>query len=278
VIVVVTGGSGKAGRAIVRDLVEHGHDVLSIDREPPKEALSRIRIVDVRDFGQTFEALAGADAVVHMAAIPMPIFFTEWDTFHTNVMSTFAVFEAARVLGLKRVVWASSETIFGLPFDVEQPAYVPFDEDAPAYPQSAYALSKLVGEEMARQFSRRSGIPFAAMRFSNIMEPDDYAKLFPPSWEDPHARKWNLWGYVDARDVGTSVRLALEADFEGAEVFSVAAVDTVMNRPSKELMDEVFPGVPVREDLGTYESLLSIAKARALLGFEPQFSWRDHLE
>jgi nucleoside-diphosphate-sugar epimerase len=276
VIVVVTGGSGKAGRAIVRDLVDHDHDVLSVDLQPPKEALSRLRIVDVRDFGQTFEALAGADAVVHMAAIPMPIYFTEWDTFKTNVMSTFAVFEAARILALKRVVWASSETIFGLPFDQEQPAYVPFDEEAPPYPQSAYALSKLVGEEMARQFARRSGIPFAGMRFSNIMEPQDYAK-FPDAWGDPFARKWNLWSYVDARDVAQSCRLALEAPFEGAEVFSVAANDTMMNRPSRELLAEVFPDVPVRGELPEFGSLLSIEKARRVLGYAPKYSWRDQL-
>ena len=274
-IVVVTGGSGKAGRAIVRDLVDHGHDVLSVDRDPPKEAVSRVRIVDVTDLGQTFEALAGADAVIHLAAIPMPIFFTEWDTFRTNVSSTFAVFEAARVLGLKRVVWASSETIFGLPFDREQPAYAPIDEEHPSYPQSAYALSKLVGEEMGRQFARRTGVPFIALRFSNIMEPHDYDR-FPEFWDDPFARKWNLWGYVDARDVAQACRLALEADLEGAEMFGIAAVDTVMNRPSRELLAQVFPDVPVKEELAEYGSLLSIEKARRLLGFEPQWSWRTN--
>jgi nucleoside-diphosphate-sugar epimerase len=276
VIVVVTGGSGKAGRAIVRELVDHGHDVLSVDLNPPQEACSRVRIVDVRDFGQTFEALVGADAVVHLAAIPMPIFFTESDTFRTNVNSTFHVFEAARVLGLKRVVWASSETIFGLPFDDEQPKYAPIDEDHPSYPQSAYALSKLVGEEMGKQFARRSGIPFVALRFSNIMEPADYEE-FPKIWDDPRARKWNLWGYIDARDVGQSVRLALEADLAGAEMFALAAADTVMNRASRELLAEVFPSTPVRGELAEFQSLLSIEKAKAMLGFAPRYSWRDHL-
>ncbi|HEV8688042.1 MAG TPA: NAD(P)-dependent oxidoreductase [Gaiellaceae bacterium] len=273
--VVVTGASGKAGRAVVRDLVEH-HDVLAVDLVPPREELAPFLAVDLTEMGQTLECLAGAEAVVHLAAIPASRIRTEETTFRTNILSTYNVFEAARVLGLARVVWASSETILGLPFEREQPAYAPIDEDHPPYPESSYALSKLLSEELGRQLNRWTGTPFVALRFSNIMELDDYTR-FPSFWEDATLRRWNLWGYVDARDVALSCRLGLEADLLGAEHFIVAAADTVMNRPSRELMAEVFPSVPYRPTDGEFDTLLSIEKARKRLGYEPEHSWRDHV-
>jgi nucleoside-diphosphate-sugar epimerase len=273
--VVVTGASGKAGRAIVHDLVEHGHDVLGVDLVAPHESPAPVLAADLTELGQTMECLAGAEAVVHMAAIPASNIRTEETTFRTNMLSTYNVFEGARVLGLGRVVWASSETIFGLPFEREQPAYAPLDEDSPPYPESSYALSKLLSEELARQLHRWTGISFVGLRFSNIMEPEDYRR-FPSFWGDPQLRRWNLWGYVDARDVALSCRLALEADV-GAEHFVVAAADTVMDRPSRELMAEVFPSVRYEPTAGEFDTLLSIEKARRLLGYEPQHSWRDHV-
>jgi nucleoside-diphosphate-sugar epimerase len=267
--VVVTGATGKAGRAIVGDLVDNGHDVVGVDLLPPS------LIVDLTELGQALECLAGADAVVHMAAIPSSGIRTEETTFRTNMLSTYNVFEAARLLGLGRVVWASSETIFGLPFEREQPAYAPLDEESPPYPESSYALSKLLSEEMARQYHRWSGIPFVGLRFSNIMEPEEYAR-FPSFWPDARLRAWNLWGYVDAHDVALSCRLALEVDV-GAEHFVIAARDTVMDRPSRELMEEVFPSVPYQPTGGEFDSLLATGKAQRLLGYEPQHSWRDHV-
>ena len=275
--VVVTGGSGKAGRAVVRDLLEHGDEVLSVDLVgSPDLACDQIQ-ADLTDLGQAFEVLHGADAVIHLAAIPGPRLRPDELTFRVNTTSTYNVFSAATALGLRRVVWASSETILGLPFEREQPAYAPIDEEHPAYPEFSYALSKLLSEEMARQFNRWTGVPFVGLRFSNIMEPADYER-FPAFWDDPHLRKWNLWGYVDARDVAQACRLAQRSDVGGAEVFIVAAGDTVMNRPSRELLAEVFPDVPVRGEIGEFETLLSIAKARSLLGYEPAWSWRAHLE
>lgn len=274
--VVVTGASGKAGRAVVRDLLDHGHDVTAVDLVPPREPVAPSLAVDLTDFGQTVESLAGADGVVHLAAIPASGIRTEETTFGINMLSTFNVFEAARLLQLGRVVWASSETILGLPFEREPPAYAPIDEEHPPLPQSSYAASKLLGEELARQTSRRSGIPFVALRFSNIMEPEEYPR-FPSFWEDPRIRSWNLWGYVDARDVGLSCRLGLERDLSGGEHFIIAAADTVMNRPSRELMAEVYPDVPYEPTEGDYDTLLSIEKAKRLLGYAPQHTWRDHI-
>ena len=250
--IAVTGGAGKAGRVVVRDLLEHGHEVLNIDRLPLTNAIgpeseAPYLPADVTDFGQTLEALSGAEllpgieAVVHLAAIPSPVHATPDQIFRTNITSTHTVFAAAAQLGLKRIVWASSETTLGLPFK-RPPDYAPVNE-AHVYPETSYALSKVLGEEAARQFSRWSGIPIIGLRFSNVMVREDYDD-FPSFWEDPRLRMWNLWGYVDESHVAQSVRRALDADISGADNFIIAAADTVMKRPSRELMAEVFPGVP----------------------------------
>jgi nucleoside-diphosphate-sugar epimerase len=279
--IVVTGGSGKAGRAVVSDLLEHGHVVLNVDRVPPAEPPpgSTFLPADLTDYGQTLEALSGAgvvpgiEAVVHLAALPSPTVATPDVVFRTNVTSTHTVFAAAVRLGLRRIVWASSETTLGLPFD-RPPDYAPVDEQHELRPESSYALSKVLGEEMARQFSRWSGIPIVGLRFSNIMERADY-ESFPSFWDDPSNRKWNLWSYVDESHVAQSVQRALDTDVRGADAFIIAAADTVMRRPSRELMAEVFPGVPVAEDIPEHGTLLGIAKARRMLGYQPTFSWRE---
>ena len=274
--VVVTGGSGKAGRAVVRDLVEHGYEVLNVDLVAPKERLCPYIEANLTHLGQTFEVFRDASAVIHLAAIPAPGIATEEVTFRTNVESTFNVVMAATSLRFERIVWASSETILGLPFEKVQPAYAPIDESHPRLPESTYALSKVLGEEMARQFNRRTGIPIVGLRFSNIMEPPDYA-AFPSYWKDASLRKWNLWGYVDARDVAQSCRLALERPIAGAPFFIIAAADTVMNRPSRELLAEVYPKVKIVSPLAEFETLLSIGRARKILGYDPRFSWRDQV-
>lgn len=269
---------------MVRDLLEHGHDVLNVDLVPSAESSTPdspapFFAVDLTDLGQTIEALSGTeampevDAVVHLAAIPSPVHSTPDNVFRTNIVSTHTVFSAAARLGLRRVVWASSETTLGLPFDTP-PDYAPVDEAHELRPESSYALSKVLGEEMARQFNRWSGVPFIGLRFSNVMERPDYER-FESFQEDPLLRKWNLWGYVDESHVAQSVRLSLESDLPGAEAFIIAAADTVMRRPSRELMAEVFPGVPVRDGVAEHGTLLGIDRARELLGYAPEFSWRE---
>lgn len=274
--IVVTGGSGKAGRAVVSELAEHGYRVRNVDLAAGRDPNAPTLDADLTDLGQTIDALKGADAVVHLAAIPAPNLLPDEATFRINTMSTYNVFSAAVTLGLRKVVWASSETLIGIPFEREQPRYAPIDEEHPRLPESHYALSKLVGEEMAHNFSRWSGIPFVGLRYSNIMEVPDY-QAFPTFWDDPTIRKWNLWGYVDARDVASATRLALAAATEGSENFLIAAADTCMPTPSRDLMAAVYPDVPIRKALAEHETLLSVEKASQVLGYRPANSWRQHL-
>ena len=273
--IVVTGGSGKAGRWVVRDLRDAGHDVLNVDLVRDDSSHGQCLVTDLTDLGQAYDVLVGAEVLVHLAAIPAPGLRPEGETFRINTLSTYNVFTAAASLGLKRVIWASSETVLGLPFD-RPPDFAPIDETIEPRPESSYALSKLVGETMAAQFSRRTGIPFLGLRISNIMEPQDY-QAFAGYWDDARIRKWNLWGYVDVRDVAQAIRRGLDAPMAGSEVCIVAAADTVMTRPSADLMAEVFPAVPMRRSVSERETLLSIDRARSLLGYEPEHRWQDHV-
>lgn len=275
--IVVTGGSGKAGRAVVADLQTHGFTVTNLDIAADRNPDAPTRQVDLTDLGQTYDALKGADGVVHLAAIPAPNIMTDGETFHINTLSTYNVFAAATALGIDRIVWASSETLIGIPLEREQPRYVPIDEAHPRLPESHYALSKLVGEVMAEQFSRWSGATIVGLRISNIMEPADYSR-FPGFWEDPTLRKWNLWGYVDARDVAQAARLALTAELSGAPTYLVAAADTCMTTANEDLLAAVFPDVEVRTPVGDHTTLLSIDLARTQLGYEPEHSWRDYVD
>ena len=217
--ICVTGASGQAGRAVVADLRAHGYDVTPVD-----VAVSRadredwMLQADLTDYGEAVEALSealgeagagpSASAVVHLANIPAPGLNTPAVTFNRNITMNFNVFQAAASLKLDRVVWASSETTLGLPFDTP-PRYAPVDEDHYPVPTTTYALSKVASETVAGHIAGWSGIPFVALRLSNIMAPEDYQR-FPEVWDDARIRKWNLWGYIDERDVAQSCRLALE--------------------------------------------------------------------
>lgn len=279
--IAVTGGSGKLGRAVVADLREHGYDVVVLDAVVPPGWTEGVTRIDMTDYGQVLGAFTrlddrydSLDGVVHLAAIPAPGMAPNAATFANNVVSTYNVFEAARVAGITNVVWASSETVLGLPLDTPPP-YLPIDEDYRVRPESSYSLGKAVEEEMAHHFCRwNPAAKIVGLRFSNVMEPADYA-AFPSFEDDPMTRKWNAWGYIDARDGAQAVRKALEADLTGYDVFIIANADTCMTTPSADLVAAVFPGVPLRRPVTGTETLLSIDKARRVLGYEPTHSWRD---
>ena len=276
----VTGSSGKLGRAVVTHLLEHGWDVLALDRAPSPRADVESAVVDLTDAGQVHEALGGfdehpaVDAVVHLAAIPAPGLVPNAATFANNMTASYNVYTAAVRAGVRKVVWASSETVLGLPFDAPPP-YVPVDEEYTPRPTTTYSLGKTLEEELARQLcSWHADLSMTGLRFSNVMYPEDYADF--PGWDaDPAHRRWNLWGYIDARDGAQAVRRGLEHREPGADVFVIANADTVSARPTSELLAAEFPDVPVRRELGEHESLLSIDKARRVLGYAPEHSWRD---
>ena len=282
--VVVTGAAGKLGRAVTADLREHGWDVLPVDRARTPEAPEGLLVVDLTDQAQVVEVIGGrtderegrVDAVAHLAAVPAPGIVPNSATFTNNMTASWNVQTASRAAGVKHVVWASSETVLGLPFD-EPPPYAPVDEDYRARPGSTYSLVKTLEEEMAHHLCRWDPeLTMVGLRFSNVMELHDYAR-FPSFDADPMLRKWNLWGYIDARDGAQAVRRGLELDRPGAHVAIIAAADTVMSRSSASLMAEVFPGVEIRRELGEHETLLGIDTARELLGYDPQHSWRDEV-
>lgn len=281
--IVVTGGSGKLGRAIVDEFLAHGYDVTVVDHVAPAEKKCRVVLADLSDFGQALDALTNGtneggshkpkapDAIVHLSAIPAPRIATDAETYRNNTQSDYNVFESARRAGVKNVVWASSETVLGLPFETP-PVYVPIDEDVPPRPESAYSLGKLVGETIAEQFCRWDPeLKIVGLRFSNVMALEDYGQF--PSFTS-ESRKWNLWGYIDARDAAQATRLSVEAKLKGAHVFIIANADTVLDRPNDELLKAHFPNVERKRDVGKYDTLLSIDKARRVLGYEPKHSWR----
>jgi nucleoside-diphosphate-sugar epimerase len=278
--IAVTGGSGKLGRSVVRRLSEDGHSVLNLDRTGDRSPA--LALVDLRNYGQVLDVILGLDdrhqgfdAIVHLAAIPAPGLVPDAATFENNMLSTYNVFQAARRAGIKKVVYASSETVLGLPFDVDPP-YIPVDEEYPARPESTYSLAKHLEEQMAIEMTRWDPeLSITGLRFSNVMDPEDYEN-FPSFDADPKLRKWNLWGYIDGRDGAQAVARALEYGKPGFEAFIIANEDTVMIRSSASLAAEVFPNVKVTRELGEHETMLSIDKARRLLGFTPEHSWRTY--
>jgi nucleoside-diphosphate-sugar epimerase len=286
-MIIVTGGSGKLGRACIKDLMEHGYAVVSVDRvpppgltNPPRPGQARFVQVDLTDFGQVMGTFSGVDnrveekveAVVHLGAIASPGEAPDHVIFEVNTIATYNVFEAARRLAIRNLVWASSETVYGIPYP-KGPLYVPLDEAIEA-PQWSYSLSKYIGEKLAEQFANwdpRTKI--VGLRFSNVQEPHDY-EMFEGYDRNPEGRRFNLWTYIDVRDAAQAVRKAVEVNLRGAHVFGIANSNSVTSRPNDALLDEHFPKVSRKRPLKPNETLISIDKAREVLGYRPQFDWK----
>ena len=281
--ILVTGGSGKAGRATIKLLLEKNYNVFNVDFVNNPELDVPFTKVDLEDFGDAMEVVSeiddrinGIDAVIHQAAIPASGLEVNHKTFKANTLSTYNIFQASKVMKINNIVWASSETVLGLPFDT-YPPYVPVDENYDPRPESSYSLSKVMGEEMARQYCRRNPeMKIFGLRYSNIMEEHDY-KQFKSFQNNPFLRKWNFWGYIDARDVAQACLLAMESKLKGADHFIIAADDTVMEEDNKSLLDKVFPKINIKGDIGKNKTLLSNEKAKNILGFKPEYSWKNYI-
>ncbi|GAC1435351.1 MAG: NAD(P)-dependent oxidoreductase [Chloroflexota bacterium] len=278
--VAVTGGAGGVGRAVVVDLLDHGHEVRSVDRVQPSapRGCPFVR-ADLTDLGQVYGVLAGMDAVVHLGAIPDPYGDPNEVVFGNNTQSTFNVVEAAATLGLSRVVAASSICALGMVNATRpwSPAYVPVDEEHVLLPQDPYGLSKLVGEEICKAASRRTGIVTVSLRFTWVVHEEHYAGAFPMSPQDL-ARSPELWTYVDLRDAVAAVRLALTAPLAGHEAFYTVAADTMAaDQPTADLLRRFHPALPDEgvRTLQGFSAPFTTAKAARLLGWQPAHSWRS---
>lgn len=278
--VLITGGSGKLGRFVVERFRESGWNPISADRAPhPDKSVSQL-IVDLRNSGEVLDLVTGVnnrieklDAIVHLAAIPAPGLYSDLATMENNFNATMNVFTAAKNAGIKKIVFASSETVLGLPFDTPPP-YVPVDEEYRPRPESYYSLAKFLEEQAAMELCRWDPeMSMSALRFSNVMDPAEYPG-FEAFQNDPKIRKWNLWAYIDGRDGAQAVQKAVEYTTPGFEAFIIANSDTLMRRSNQELLNEIFPGVPRSREFSENESLLDIGKAKRLLGYQPQHSWR----
>lgn len=290
--ILFTGGAGKAGRHAIAYLLSKGHRVLNVDLIPLEMKGVDNRIADITDAGQMFDVMAsyaGADemlagtgvpkfdAVVHFAAVPRLLLTSDNECFRVNTIGTYNVIDAAVKLGIKKVIFASSETTYGICFaDGEMlPKYLPIDEDHPTVPQDSYAMSKVVNEATAKSFQARSGIDIYGLRINNVIEPHEYALNFPSYIENPEVRLRNIFAYIDARDLGHMVDRCLKVDGLGFEIFNVANDGHSVGLSTAEIIDQYYQGVPIKKKMGENETFFANAKAKRMLGFNPQHEWKD---
>lgn len=290
--ILFTGGSGKAGRHVVTHLVAQGHRVLNLDLVPSNIDGAFDMTADLTDAGQVFSALTGItgfddldaghgvpkfDAVIHFAAVPRIQLRPDPECFRINTVSTYNVLEAAVKLGVPKVLFASSETTYGVCFaDGEvKPQFIPVDEEHPTVPHDAYAMSKVCNEICGRSFHARSGIDIYALRINNVIEPHEYAE-FAPQWRSqPSCRRRNIFAYIDTRDLSHFVDCALATNGLGYQVFNVANADSSVGSSSAEVIAEFYSDIPQKRKLGDFETFYSIDKARKLLKFSPESRWRE---
>ena len=290
-----TGGSGKAGKHVIPYLLDQGHRVMNVDLVPLDYPGVDNLVADITDSGQIFNAMSSYagfdelesgngvpkfDAVVHFAAVPRILLKPDNETFRINTMGTYNVIEAAVKLGIKKIIIASSETTYGICFSdgKTNPNALPLEEDYDVDPMDSYGLSKVVNEKTARSFQRRSGFDIYALRIGNVIEPHEYAELFPHYFKNPEVRRRNAFCYIDARDLGQIVDLCLKKNDLGYQVFNAGNDHNGAIIPSKELAEQFFPGVPITRELEEHEALFSNRKIREILGFREQHNWQKYLK
>lgn len=292
--ILFTGGTGKAGRHVIPYLLDQGHQVVNLDLQPLDDPRVDNLAADITDSGQMFNALSmyanlgelepgtgvpAFDAVVHFAAIPRILIRPDNETFRINTLGTYNVLEAAVKLGIRKIVFASSETTYGICFadGTEQPQWLPVDEEHPTEPMDSYGLSKVVNERTARGFQKRSGADIYGLRIGNVIEPHEYDELFPQFFKHPEMRLRNVFCYIDARDLGQIVDRCLSTDGLGYQVFNAGNDHNSVHLSNDQIIERFYPGVPVRSDLAPHEALFSNHKIRDVLGFREQHPWRRYV-
>ncbi len=292
--ILFTGGSGKAGKHAVKYLLNQGHQVMNVDKVPLELPGVDNRIADIADAGQMYDVMQSYanfdeldapngmpafDAVVHFAAVPRILLTTDNECFRVNTQGTYNVIDAAVKSGIKKVIFASSETTYGVCFahGERKPDYLPLDEEHPTLPHDSYAMSKVVNEVTARGFQMRTGIDIYGIRINNVIEPHEYEQNFPAYFADPAMRRRNFFAYIDARDLGHLVDCGLATDGLGYQIFNASNDDHSVSQPTSELIREFYADVPTRP-MGETETFYSNTKAKEMLGFAPKHSWRMHVE
>lgn len=293
--ILFTGGAGKAGRHAVPYLLSQGHMVLNVDLTPLEHPDVENRLADITDAGQMFDVFSSYasfdelepgtgvpkfDAVVHFAAVPRILLKSDNECFRVNTIGTYNVIDAAVKLGIRKIIFASSETTYGVCFaDGERkPEYLPIDEEHPTLPEDSYATSKVVNEVTARSFQLRSGFDIYGIRINNVIEPHEYQNNFPAYIENPKLRRRNIFSYIDARDLGQLVDKCLKTDGLGFQIFNASNDDHSVDLSTSEIIERFYEGVPLKKKMGESETFYSNDKAKELLGFAPEHSWRMYLK
>ena len=276
--IVVTGGSGLVGTFVLQELKDR-HELMVLDRHAPKIKGMPFVKGDILDLDACRKTFEGADAVIHLAAIRDPLNDPPERVMHVNVMGTFMVHQAAVDAGVRRVVQASSDATYGLVFSTRafSPEYLPLDEEHPQRPQDPYGLSKVVGEEIARSFTRKCGLETVAVRICFVWLPEQ-AEMYAPLTRDPEEPKWmkGLWIYTHAWDAARAFRLAAEAPGIEYEAFLISAADNGTVYDTMDLVRRFYPGdIPLKRKLVGKASLADWSKAKKILGYEPRYTWRD---
>ena len=276
--VIVTGGSGRAGQHVVRELVGAGHEVVNIDLTNLSDLGVEFCRIDLTDLGEVYDAFFQfrPEGVCHLAANPAPSGQARVDVFDNNVRSTYNVMQAAGDVGVARLVYASSEMATGLLTEGKVPSRIPFDEGERYPSPNAYALSKYLSEPIADSLAvRYPNTAFVGLRINNVIPPDRYDML-EGRRREPATGMGNFWSYIDARDVGTAYRAALEGQSSGNEVFLIAAADTSAELPLRELMATYYDGYDRFDpDHDDFASAFSCAKMERFFGWKPSYGWRS---
>jgi nucleoside-diphosphate-sugar epimerase len=286
--IVVTGGSGRLGQLTISELLDHGHEVLSIDIVPVLEGVCRSAVIDLHQAQDIAKAFERADGAIHLARKKFPYTSNGFDPvsrtwktpdvlgdaaiFSYNVTISYNVMAAAFAAGVKRLVMGSSLTIYGFyyPSRWSVPEYLPVDEDYPLRPQDPYSLSKLVVERACAAFASKSDMQIASLRFAGICADFTHQNLRerrknPLRWSGP------LWTYVDVRDAALACRLAVEANFAGHEPFNICAPNTIMERPTSELVTQYLPNAKLRTNSEGNWAGYDSGKSIRMLGFSARY-------